>query len=643
MLKKLVIPFLLLIIFAASSWSLFHSGFFRAHDFIHAARIAEMTRALQEGQFPVRWSNNFGYGYGMPLFEFYAPLPFYVGSLFYWLGLGVIPSVKLLFLISSLLTMIGAYKLGNKLFGGTGGVLTAAALTLAPYRAVNLFVRGAISEAWGIMALPWILYGIVLLVNSELQSIKAAKKQSHRAIEPLSHLPKSGFLILTISLVTLMLSHNLTTLMFVPISFGFGILYLVFSILYTKQKSTFKLSNLATKQLLLPAAYLLLSYCLAIGLSAFYLFPALAEKSFTQIDSILSGYFHYSHHFLYIRQFLKPNWGYGGSQWGPDDGISFFLGLGQLLGLVITTSFLIKKLFSNVKIQMPNYKQINKRIKTKTNKISQLFNFSTFQLYYYVLFATPFVLSLFLTLLKSKPLWDTLPLINYIQFPWRWMSVAIMFLALLVGMSVTFIKNKMPARLNMRSIFGGAILALLLLNSIYFRPESYLDNADDLYYTDELRIRRDMSGILPDYISSDLKISSCEQPKVRIYGVDTANFLCEEENSFLCVGQVCDKQIDILVDRGHEKLIRTHFKDSTRVDFKVAYYPGWETEFDGKKSGIKQYKSQIGNIVIDVPAGEHTVGIRFNKTPVRFWSDVVSAISFLVLLGIIVKQEIKKT
>ena len=112
---KVIANFCLVLVFLASSWVLFQPGFFRAHDYIHATRIVEMTTALNEGHFPVRWSKNLGYGYGMPLFEFYAPLPYLVGAGFYWLGLSAVFSVKLIFFLSSLLTLIGAYKLGAKL------------------------------------------------------------------------------------------------------------------------------------------------------------------------------------------------------------------------------------------------------------------------------------------------------------------------------------------------------------------------------------------------------------------------------------------------------------------------------------------------------------------------------------------------
>ena len=84
-------------VFLASSWALFQPELFYVHDFLHAARIAEMARGLSDLHIPVRWSQNFGYGYGMPLFQFYAPLPYFFGALLYLGGFSIIIAVKALF------------------------------------------------------------------------------------------------------------------------------------------------------------------------------------------------------------------------------------------------------------------------------------------------------------------------------------------------------------------------------------------------------------------------------------------------------------------------------------------------------------------------------------------------------------------
>jgi hypothetical protein len=554
--KKLTLFLFAFLATCATSWALFNTQFFRVHDYVHAARIGEMLTGFKEGQLPVRWSSNFGYGYGMPLFEFYAPLPFIVGAFFFWLNIDVVIVVKVLYILANVLTWTGAYFLGKHLLGKAEGVFIAFAYTLAPYRAVNLYVRGALSEAWAMMALPWVLLGIVLTVQKN----------------------KYGFWVLLGSLVTLMLSHNLTTLMFVPISLLFGLSYL----LWWKHQHQSKTSQ---KELLQSVGQLAGAYTLSIGLTAFYLFPALVEKDFTKIGSIFSGYFHYSHHFLYIRQFFSSTWGFGGSNWGPDDGISFFLGYGQLLGLAVTviatTYFLIK---------------------TKKKSLPKVL--------WILSIAILFGLACFMTLMRSKFIWDAVPLLTIIQFPWRWLSVASLMLALLGGVGISLLQAQ-----RIQVIVTAALCLIMLGTSWnYFRPESYMSNPHDLYYTEPEKIRREMSQILPDYIPQAM--SDTLPPREALYLIPAG----------------LEKQVEVLVDRGHQKLFKTTFLSPVEFNPLIASYPGWKVEIDGKPvewtSG-----GQFGTILVDVPAGERLVGISLGRTPVRAVSDAVTLGSIVLLIG----------
>ena len=561
--KKIFSRLALISIVVASSWALLHDHFFRVHDYVHAARVIEMFRALDDGQFPVLWSENFGYGYGMPLFEFYAPLPYFCGAIFHWFGFSVLSAVKILFLLSAIFTTWGAYLLGSKIMGRTAGVLTAAAITLAPYRAVNLFVRGALSEAWGIMAMPWVLLGIIKVVHQE----------------------KGGWKILTFSLVVLMLSHNIMTLLFVPLALVFAVLYLGY-----RKWVVHKNRNSELKTLLKISGALLL----ATGLSSFYLFPALLEKDFTKVGDIFAGYFHYSHHFLYIRQFFQLNWGYEGSAWGPDDGISFFLGWGQWLGFGITGLLILIRIIKN--------KRFVKIINDKKLVLSAIL-------------ASLFGLSLFLAILKSKSLWDTLPGLSFAQFPWRFLGVGIIFLGLIVGMSANLIKSK-----GLRYLWTFVLLIIILFNAKLFKPKEYLTDANDFYYTETDLIQREMSGILPDYIPIQMA-KDLTPPAVFAW--------CETD---------CKDQIEVLIDRSHENLIKTNFIQEQTVEFAVADFPGWEVELDGKK--VDHQQAEKGNIALSVPAGEHQIGLLFTQTPLRLFFDLVSLISllFVIFLTIDIKD-----
>ena len=75
---------------------LFRDGFFPIHDDAQIVRVQQMTKALQDGQFPVRWVSDLGYGYGYPIFNFYAPLPYYIGSVFDLIGFSPLTATKIM-------------------------------------------------------------------------------------------------------------------------------------------------------------------------------------------------------------------------------------------------------------------------------------------------------------------------------------------------------------------------------------------------------------------------------------------------------------------------------------------------------------------------------------------------------------------
>lgn len=606
--KNILVTLALVAVFFASSWSLFSPQFFRVHDYTHAARISQMTRALQDGHFPVRWTEDFGYGYGMPLFEFYAPFPYYVGSMFYWLGFNIVLVIKILFALSSLGTLLGAYKLGQKMYGSLGGILVSAAISLAPYRALNLFVRGALSEAWAIMALPWILYALMKVIDSIIE--KKLFNQSFRS-----------WSVLVFSLVVLFLSHNLTTLMFLPTSLVFATVYWLYA--YSKKYSFVKFEKSVFMRSLIAAAFRTASaYVLAIGLSAFYLVPAFVEKGFTKVEQyVLGGYFNYHLHFLYIRQFFNSTWGFGGSAWGVDDDISFFLGYWQLLSLLIISLFVIKQCLQVI----PQF--------LKSKQKFALFHdfFLRKEIFWTAGFSTFLVGSLFMTLLKSESIWNLFTLLSFIQFPWRWLSVAIIFMGLVVGIPVLFIQNKVG-----RFLYVWLGLAVLILsNFYYFRPEKFLEQSDDYYYTDRRRIRENMSSILEDYVPIQMAQELPPQNTV-VYDSEDQG---ENTDTFSTGEHIRKIEYEVLLDRTQEKLIATDAENDILLPLNLADFPGWFVELDGEK--IPHSQGAVGNIQVSVPSGEHQVSVKLGYTPVRFYSDLLSLVSLFVFVWFMIGSDKK--
>ncbi len=579
--KKIFVFIIFIITMWISSRALLHPHLFRTHDYVHGVRIIEMTRALQDGHFPVRWSEHFGYGYGMPLFNFYAPLPYYITSVIYMLSQAfhdnaqsnLVFASKMLWLIPNIVSFISMYILGKRLAGRMGGLLAAVAFTLAPYRAMDMFARGAISEVWGIMTFPLITLGIV----------KLSKQEKH------------GFLLLVLSLCLLMLSHNIMTMISFPFFIG---LAFVFWLRASKKR--------------VVGLKFILAFILSIGLTLFYTLPAVMEKGYTEVDKIFSGYFHYSQHFLYIRQFFQEHWGYGGSEWGPNDKISLFLGYGQLILFGYTILFLLFVFFSQrstIRKKITSFSKAIRKKKTRTIA-SELHSLILSRGFLFFIFVCLFGFSLFMTLMKSKFIWDMLPPLQLAQFPWRFLSLSIFLIAVLNAYLFLFLKHTFIRK----TLFTLIIIMLWVPAMRYFQPERYLQRADEYYYTDTEKIQKQMSSILPDYIPLSLDYDTLPHAPEKRYSVSD------------------HEQTDILVSRTHEILISTRFQQETPFTFHIADFPGWAVFIDGEK--VSHETTKQGLLEIQLPSGEHMVGAQFQRSNIRKVADSISFLSLFLLLCI---------
>ena len=267
-------------------WPLLLPGYFSHHDDLQVMRVYEMRKCLSDFQIPCRWVPDMGYGNGFPLFNFYGVFPYYIGALFSFFT-GYVWAAKILFLIPAIFGGISMYFLGKEIFGKNGGVVAGVLYLFAPYRALDLYVRGAIAESFALAIVPLIFYFIIKLINVG---------------------SRNNFLGLTFSLTAFLLCHNIMTMLFIPVILIWTIYFLVIS----------KFKNWKV---------LILSFILGIGLSAFFIIPAYLEQSFIQTETLTRNDLDFRVHFVTISQlFFNRAWGYGASILGPIDHLSFQIG-----------------------------------------------------------------------------------------------------------------------------------------------------------------------------------------------------------------------------------------------------------------------------------------------------------------------------
>ena len=339
-----------------------------------------MYVALRGGQFPVRWVPDLGYGYGYPIFNFYNPLPYYFGAGFMFTGFNVLTATKLMYVFPVFLSGITMFIFSKIFLSDIASLLAGIIYVYAPYHAVQIYVRGAVGEYWAYAVLPLVFYALW----------------------------KKKIILGALSLAALILSHNLTSFMSIP----FILLFFFFQIIgiFTSKK---------TRNIKSSIIHYSLSIILALGLSAFFWLPSIFESGKTGVDQMVFEKFDPpSKHVAYPLQLWSGVWGYGGSSSGIDDGLSFQVGkihlIGSFIAMVIWLyGYMVKKTLSH-----PNNLTI----------------FAIIGLFF----------SLFMMLPPSRPIWDSFPVLAYIQFPWRFLTFASLFSSLLATWTISAVFSDGP-------------------------------------------------------------------------------------------------------------------------------------------------------------------------------------------------------
>ena len=94
----------------------------------HLFRIVDLDLALRQGLFWPRFAPDLLYGYGYPVFNYYAPPIYYIGVGLHALGLDYVPALLVILGASLLVGALGIFKATEAHFGAGAGYVAAAVL-----------------------------------------------------------------------------------------------------------------------------------------------------------------------------------------------------------------------------------------------------------------------------------------------------------------------------------------------------------------------------------------------------------------------------------------------------------------------------------------------------------------------------------
>jgi len=536
---------------------IFESGYFKMHDDLQMMRQLELEKCFKDGQIPCRWIPDMGYGYGFPLFNFYPPLPYLNGEVFRLTGFSFVDTAKLTFALSFLLSGFAMYFFAKEFFGKWGGVLSSIFYIWAPYHSVDIYVRGAMNEAWALIFFPLILWTSYRLLIER-------KKV------------KTWIIPLALSWAGLLLSHNLMVMIFTPV---FAVWCFMF---WIKDKDLKKVWNLIT------------SGVIALGLSAFFTLPAVLEQKYIHVDTLTRGYYEFIAHFATINQLLFSRfWGYGPSIWGNNDGMPFQIGhVHWILSILIIVIWLYDYI-------------VNRKKKPKIND----------SLFMIPLFFMIGWFALFMAHVRSTPIWQAIPPLAFVQFPWRFLALSTFAFSFIAGSIVVLMRPFGKLRVIIPSFLT---ILLVIINWNYFLPdgghmgpltdqEKFAAAAWDLQRT---------AGIF-DYLPNAAIMNPKDPPKSLGELMEGKGVITDEKSGTNWAS------FNINVD-----------SEKSVVRVGIYQFPNWVTTLDGNIVENYVPKTEAwGRMYVDVPKGIHTISLRLMNTPIRTFSNLLSLITWLGMIG----------
>lgn len=277
---------LIFVLILSVSWPLFKQGFYWNHDAIQPIKILVMNKCFQDFQIPCRWVQDFAWGNGLPFFNYYGPGAYYLGALFSQF-LGIIGATKAILFVALGAGSFGIYLLVEEMFDADSALLSAALYLFAPFRALEIYVRGTVSEALALAIVPYVFYFILVLAR------RGEKKH--------------GFL-LSLLLSAFLTSHPIMAMVFTPIL----IVWVLFALYLNGANNALNIFK---------------SFLVGFGLASFYLLPALFENNLVLTELDIDSYYDFHNHFLNIRQlFFDRSWGYGLIEEDVFSNLSFQIG-----------------------------------------------------------------------------------------------------------------------------------------------------------------------------------------------------------------------------------------------------------------------------------------------------------------------------
>jgi hypothetical protein len=536
----------------------------------HYFRVAAMRHALQNGTLFTRYLPDLAFGYGYPFFNYRAALSYYLALALHLTGLALPVALNLVSVLSIVGSALTAYLLARDLFGARAGVVAGVAYAYAPYQFLDALLRANMPESVALPLMPLILWAF-------------------------RHLALTGqrrWLLVSVgSLATLLLTHNISSLLFAPFLLAYlAVLWLVY-----RQKGHWTAVGGAL--------------ALAFGLTASFWGPALLEQGDVQLHMsrvTRNNDFHYN--FLPLAEIIAPPTTVDTSLMNPPMRVHLGLAQAILASLGLVVGFI--------------------HWRDRERRATLIF------------LALAAIAMLWMSTRASLWLWEHVPLLPFVQFPWRLVGRAILPVALLGGALASPLSapTHHASRIThyVLRITYYATIGLLILAAFpsTYPPRGYCPDDPHPTISDVFTYehRSKLVGVDPEgsYFPIWVRHRPEGSPLEEQYA--SGGPVTRFDETVLPAGASI---VEAVYGPNRARVV-VETPDPFQARYLAFYFPGWRVRVDGQPVEVTATDPE-GLITFDLPAGQHTIVVRFSSTPVRTAFAAISLLSLAALFVITIR------
>lgn len=606
------------------------------HDMhLHYEQMRSFYNGLSAGSIYPRWEEDTNRGFGAPTMSYYPPGVYYVTSLFYAISGDWIRALLNAHLVMMLASAAAIYVYARQFMSRIAAVTAMAAYIFFPYHLLDQYQRGAIAELLGFVWMPlMLLFGERLFEHISPPVLQGQDRGEQAEAKKTTGRSQTAQLLwnfagLGASYGAFVWSHPPTAYQF---TLAFGLLLIALAWLRRDVKG-----------LLYAGA----AVALGLAISAAYLYPAAVEQDLIRHEYISETWpYHKTYVFVHDLYYIDSHHPF----FRLVDSIWIF---GTVLIAICAILFLAVKSYARA---------LNPQLRERVFLWVILGAFATFMM----------------TKL-SYPIGRFIPKIDIGVFTWRMLSITTLVLALLAGAcvqaAIESAKNRQRSR---RLVFsslaaviaiGGIIFGIGIVAAPVFRAPVFVPSLEHVNFATIPRTANEDMFALPVVDQAELeqgkgelfverwdphhralRAEMRETDRLFLRTFDFPGWRVTVDNQAVQVThgratrlRLDDKTTSITVD-GRSRAVGMNEDFEALVRANGANHPtvlanGQPVETLGDE--------QLGDMIIDLPAGTHHIKLDFTDTSARRTANIITIISaclvcVMMIAALILNRRVQK-